>query len=123
MGFGFSVKKGDSNISIHSESSGLPKVNIDVRLKINVFELGESIHTLKPDYVNRMEKELSSLLEKKASDAIETLQKANCDVLGIGKEIKAYHPNIWRSLNWRKDYSRLSIEPKFKVEILNSDAE
>lgn len=121
--YGFSVKKGNSKISISPESSPLPKVNIGVRLKIDVFQLGEDSYTLKPDYVNRMEKELSNHLEEKAIETIDTLQKANCDVLGIGKQLKAYHPNIWKSLNWRKDYPRISIEPKFEVQILNSDAE
>lgn len=122
LSYGFSVKKGDSKITVHPKSSGLPKVNIGVRLQINVFEIGEGVHLLKPDYVNRMEKELNHHLEERAKATIKTLQKANCDVLGIGKQIKAYHPNIWKSLNWRKDYPRLSIEPNFDVQILNSDA-
>ncbi|MCM3734103.1 Ger(x)C family spore germination protein [Fictibacillus nanhaiensis] len=121
--YGFSVKRGNSRITISQVPSQLPKVNIGVRLKINVFQLGEDSYTLKPDYVNRMEKELSKHLEEKAVETIKTLQKANCDVLGIGKQLKAYHPNIWKSLNWRKDYPRLSIEPNFEVQILNSDAE
>ncbi|MCZ8517771.1 spore gernimation protein GerC [Paenibacillus filicis] len=121
--YGFSVKKNSSKIIVHPESSGLPKVYIGVRLKINVFDIGQEVHTLKPDYVNRMEKELSKHLEVVSVATIKTLQKANCDVLGIGKELKAYHPNIWKSMDWRKDYPRLSIKPHFDVQILNSDAE
>ncbi|WML27200.1 Ger(x)C family spore germination protein [Neobacillus sp. OS1-33] len=119
--YGFSVKKGNSKISVHPESRGLPKVTIGVRLRINVFGLGKSVHMLKADYVNRMEKELSKHLEEKAAAMIETLQKANCDILGIGMELKAYHPNIWKSLNWRKDFPDMSIEPNFDVQILNSE--
>lgn len=119
--YGFSVKKGDSKITVKPESRGLPKVNIGVRLQINVFELGNSVHILKPDYVNRMEKEMSKHLEERAAATIKILQKANCDILGIGKEFKAYHPNIWKSLNWRKDFPKMSIQPNFDVQILNSD--
>ncbi|MGX6444281.1 Ger(x)C family spore germination protein [Neobacillus sp. K501] len=119
--YGFSVKKGNSKITVHPESSGLPKVTIGVRLQINVFELGKSIHLLNSDYVNRMEKELSIHLEEKATATIGNLQKANCDILGIGKEIKAYHSDIWKSLDWRKDFPKMSIEPNFEVQILNSD--
>lgn len=90
-------------------------------MQINVFKLGKSALTLKPDYVNRIEKELSKHLEEKAAATIEIMQKANCDILGIGKEFKAYHPNIWKSLNWRKDFPEMSIEPNFDVQILNSD--
>jgi spore germination protein KC len=119
--YGFSVKKGNSKITVHPKSGGLPKVNIGVRLQINVFELGKSVNILNSDYVNQMEKELSKHLEEKAAATIETLQKANCDILGIGKEFKAYHPNIWKSLDWRKDFPEMTIEPDFDVQILNSE--
>ncbi|MBW5471749.1 spore gernimation protein GerC [Brevibacillus formosus] len=119
--YAFTVKKGASNIMIDPKSSGLPKVSIEVKLQVNAYQLGEGVYTLKRDYVNRMEETLSKHLEEIAVETIKTFQKANCDVLGIGKQIKAYHPIQWGSLDWRKDYPRLSIEPKFNVEILNTD--
>jgi len=123
INYGFSVKKNDSKITIQPESGGLPKVKMGVELQINIYELGKSVRTYNSDYVNRMEKELSKHLEGMALEMIETSQKANCDVLGIGKQLKAYHPNIWKSLNWRKDYPRLSIEPQIDVQILNPEIE
>lgn len=119
--YGFAVKKGNSKITVHPKSGGLPKVKIGVRMQINVFELGKSVNILNSDYVNQMEKELSKHMEEKAAATIETLQKANCDILGIGKELKAYHPNIWKSLDWRKDFPEMTIEPNFDIQILNSD--
>ncbi|PAE38612.1 Ger(x)C family spore germination protein [Bacillus sp. 7884-1] len=121
--YGFTVKKGDSKIIVQPESSGLPKVKIRVKLKINAIRLKSSIGNLKPDYINRMEKELSNHLEEKSLETIAILQKANCDVLGVGKQLKAYNPTIWKSLNWRKDYPQLSIEPNFDIQILNADPE
>jgi Ger(x)C family germination protein len=119
--YGFTVKRGDSKIIVQPESSGLPKVKVRVKLKINAFKLNGSIDHLKPDYINQMEKELSNHLEEKAAETIAILQKANCDVLGIGKQLKAFHPNIWESLDWREEYPGLSIEPDFDVQILNTD--
>jgi spore germination protein KC len=121
--YGFSVKKGDSKIIVQPESSGLPKVKIRVQLKINAFKLGKLIDNFTPDYINRKEKELSNHLEEEAAKTIAILQKANCDVLGIGKQLKAFHPKIWKSLDWRKDYPGLSIEPNFDVQILNTQHE
>lgn len=117
------VKKVDSKITVHSETNGLPKVNIGVRLKINSIEAGESVQTLNTDTINRMEKDLSKHLEEQAMETIKTLQKANCDLLGIGKQFKAYHPNLWKSLNWSEDYPRLAIKPNFEVQIINPDIE
>lgn len=117
------LKKVDSKITVHPEKNGIPKVNIEVRLKMYSIEAGETVQMLNTKGVNHMEKQLSKHLEEQAMETINTLQKANCDLLGIGQELKAYHPNLWKSLKWRKDYPRLSIEPNFDVKILNPDIE
>lgn len=120
--YGFSVRNVNSKIIVSPESGELPSISMRVRLQINAFELGKEEHSLKAAYVNEMEKELNKHLEEKAAETIDLLQKANCDVLGIGKQIKAYHPSLWKNLDWRQDYPRLSIQPKFDVKILNSDS-
>jgi spore germination protein KC len=117
------VKKVDSKITVHPETYGLPKVNFRVRLRINSIEADESVQLLNNDSVNRIEKELSKHMEEQAMETIKTLQKANCDLLGIGKQLKAYHPNLWKSLHWSKDYPQLAIKPNFEVQIINPDIE
>ncbi|WP_430510790.1 Ger(x)C family spore germination protein [Gottfriedia solisilvae] len=121
--YAFSVKNEHSKFKFTSKSNKLQKVKVNVKLKINVFDLGKSFHQNKPDYINHMEKELSNHLKNLAVTTLETMQKANCDILGIGKELKAHHPDIWKSLDWRKDYPRMKIEPTFDVQIINSDVE
>lgn len=121
--YGVYVKKVNSKITVHPETYGLPKVNIGVRLEIKSIEAGESVQTLNVEKVNKMEKELSKHLEEQAMETIKTLQKANCDLLGIGVQLKAYNPNLWKSLNWDKDYPRLSIKPNFDVQIINPESE
>ncbi|MDQ1909716.1 Ger(x)C family spore germination C-terminal domain-containing protein [Paenibacillus sp. GD4] len=121
--YAFSVKKGVSRITIHPGSNELPKVIVSVKLKINAYKLGQQAVMLKSDYVNQMEKQLNSYLEERAVATIQTIQKANSDVLGIGRKIYSFHPDIWKSLDWRKDYPQMSIEPKFDVQILNSNAQ
>ncbi|MDQ1143889.1 spore germination protein KC [Bacillus sp. SORGH_AS 510] len=123
MEYGFSVKKSDSKISIHPQLGKLPKIKISVELQINVFELGKTIQNLNTNYVNRMEKKLGDHMEVRAMETIETLQKANCDVLGVGKQLKTFYPDIWKSLNWSKDYPRLLIEPNIHVQILNPEVD
>ncbi|WP_088042559.1 Ger(x)C family spore germination protein [Bacillus sp. EAC] len=123
INYAYSVKSEDTKITFTSRPNKLPKAKLNVKLEINSYDLGIASHKYKPDYVNHMEKELSKHLEDLAVATIETMQKANCDILGIGKELKAHHPDIWKSLNWRKDYPSMKIEPRFKVQIINSDTE
>ncbi|MGG0175929.1 Ger(x)C family spore germination C-terminal domain-containing protein [Gottfriedia acidiceleris] len=119
--YGFSVKEINSNFTVSRGSKELPTVTIKVRLKVYAYDLGTGIHLLSNTYINQKEKELSKHLEEMAKSTIESMQKANSDAIGIGKEIKANHPNIWNLLSWSKDYPRISIQPKFEVEILNSN--
>ncbi|KQL36330.1 hypothetical protein AN960_17090 [Bacillus sp. FJAT-25509] len=117
--FGFTVKRNFSKITVSNKSNKLPKIEVKVKLQVSAFELGKEGHKLKPDYV-QMEKVLSNHFEKMALATIKTMQSANSDVLGISKELKAFHPNVWKSLNWRKDYPKMTIEPKIEIDILNT---
>ncbi|MGG0175901.1 Ger(x)C family spore germination protein [Gottfriedia acidiceleris] len=117
--FGFTVKRNFSKITV-SNASNLPKINIKVQMQVSVFELGKQGNKLKPD-IAKLEKELNNHFDEKALESIKTMQSANSDVLGIGKQLKAYHPKIWKSLNWRKDYPNMTIEPEFDITILNSN--
>ncbi|PGL67067.1 Ger(x)C family spore germination protein [Bacillus sp. AFS055030] len=116
--FGFTVKRNTSKLSVSKGSNKLPNININVKLQVSTFELGNEGHKLKPDY-GRIEKEIRKYFEENALAAINVMQSANSDVLSIGQELKAYHPKVWKSLNWRKDYPRMQIEPKFDIEIIN----
>ncbi|WP_088011965.1 Ger(x)C family spore germination C-terminal domain-containing protein [Gottfriedia acidiceleris] len=117
--FGFTVKRNFSKIIVSNRSNKLPKIEVKVKLQVSAFELGKEGHKLKPDYV-QMEKALSRHFEEMALATIKTMQSANSDVLGIGIELKAFHPNVWKSLDWRKDYPKMTIEPNIEIDILNT---
>ncbi|PWW04780.1 Ger(x)C family germination protein [Paenibacillus cellulosilyticus] len=119
--YGFSVKSVHRSEHTQQNTGRLPKVTVGVRLNINVFDIGENIDTLMPNYSKKMEQLFNKQFEHEAADMIQTLQQANCDALGVGKHIKAYHPKLWKKLDWRKDFPKITIVPKFDVRILNSD--
>ncbi|MDU0206032.1 MULTISPECIES: Ger(x)C family spore germination C-terminal domain-containing protein [Paenibacillus] len=121
--YAFFIKKINSKIIAHQQLSGLPDITIKVKMNIYATELGEELSGLKTEYVNEMEKALSNHLNELATNAIKKIQEANSDVLGIGKELKAFQPALWKTLEWRKVYSRLLIEPQFEVRILNTGIE
>lgn len=119
--YGFSVKDVIRSEHTQQGTGRVPKVMVGVKLKINVFDIGDNIDTLKPNYAVLMQKLLAKQFEQVAAEMIRTAQQANCDVLGIGKHIKAFHPKLWKSLDWRKDYPNITIVPKFDIQILNTD--
>ncbi|WP_129689953.1 Ger(x)C family spore germination C-terminal domain-containing protein [Gottfriedia acidiceleris] len=119
--YSFSLRKGTSTVRVIPQSKRPPKVNINVNIDINVFDFGKAYHQLDAKYVNKIEKELGNQLDKKALETIQTMQKANCDLIRIGERIKAYHPKIWQSMDWKADFPHMNIEPHFQVHILNVD--
>jgi spore germination protein KC len=121
--YGFFIKRGAAKKIVNSNSGKLPDIQIRVRLYISAFELGEQVQAMKTDYVSQMERQLSDHFEELAVSTIRTMQQANSDVLGIGKQLRAYHPDIWSGLDWRKDYSRVTIRPDIDIKILNSDTD
>ncbi|MEE6450522.1 Ger(x)C family spore germination protein [Gottfriedia acidiceleris] len=119
--YGFSVKKGTTKYIISSKYKGETKVDIHVKLNLLVYDLGVPFHQMKPKYVHKMEKKLSKELEKRALESIKIIQSANCDLLKIGERVKAFHPTIWKKIDWRNEYPRMKIQPHFEVIILNAD--
>ncbi|QKE74145.1 Ger(x)C family spore germination protein [Arthrobacter citreus] len=119
--YSFSLKKGTSTLRVIPQSKRPPKVKLNVNIDINAIDLGKAYHQLDAKYVNKIEKILGKQLEKEALETIQIMQKANCDLVGVGERIKAFHPKIWRKLNWEKDYPKMNIKPHFKVHILNVD--
>lgn len=117
--YGFTVKRNFSKITVTNETKKLPKIEVKLKLQVSAFELGNEGHKLKPDYI-KMEKVLSKHFEEMAMETIKTMQSANSDALGIGIELKSFHPKIWKSLNWRKDYPKMTIKPKIEIDILNT---
>ncbi|WP_260320730.1 Ger(x)C family spore germination C-terminal domain-containing protein [Rummeliibacillus stabekisii] len=49
-----------------------------------------------------------------------TCQEASSDVKGIGEDIRAYHPQLWREGKWKDIYKDLKIETKVNVNIVRS---
>lgn len=119
--YGFSIKKTRSDLLVRTGDGKRTSITVKVEIRINAFDLGKEQSMLQADYVNGMERELARHLERRAKDVIRALQEANCDALGIGKQIKAFHPKLWKAMDWREAYPKLSIEPKFEVKILNAE--
>lgn len=119
--FGFTIKRNFSKIIVTNEKNKLPKIEVNLKLLVSAFELGKETHKEKAHYVH-MEKVLSKHFENNAMEIIKTMQSANSDVLGIGNELRAFHPKVWKSLNWRKDYPKMIIKPKIDINILNTNS-
>ncbi|HDR6310719.1 TPA: Ger(x)C family spore germination protein [Bacillus cereus] len=107
------------NLKLKIDKQG--NVHANIKLKLQVIVLETSIeHVYSKKNRKKIEKTLSKKLTKEANLIITKLQKANCDALGIGRQLIAYHPEVWKKKNWKKDYKKVKFKPEVEVSILTS---
>jgi Ger(x)C family germination protein len=70
--------------------------------------------------IKKINQELSNEFTKQAKEITNTLLKANCDALGIGRHISSFHPDLWKKINWDEEYKNVQFEPKVKVNIIKT---
>ncbi|QHW33676.1 Ger(x)C family spore germination protein [Paenibacillus rhizovicinus] len=99
---------------------GLREIDLSLKLGVKLVEDGhfERKHTKQTRA--KMEKAIEADLDSMAATLIAKLQKANCDYFQLGHELAAYHPKLYKGMNWRVQYPKLAIKPNVKITILNT---
>jgi hypothetical protein len=54
------------------------------------------------------------------TERIRTLQQSGCDAFGIGRQLIAHHPDLWKSLDWEKEYPTVHFHPQVTVNIVGN---
>ena len=50
---------------------------------------------------------------------IKKLQEAKCDALGLGRNVRAFHPKLLQK-DWHEQFSTMDISAKLSVEIVKT---
>ncbi|MCJ8007657.1 Ger(x)C family spore germination protein [Lederbergia wuyishanensis] len=91
------------------------KVIVDVKLSVEEYPQDNLFDKKKMKQLNNnVQKKLNTLAES----TIKKMQTANCDALGIGQKVKAYHYKTWKTLDWKKTYPEIPIEVEFTSEFI-----
>ncbi|WP_375103990.1 Ger(x)C family spore germination C-terminal domain-containing protein [Paenibacillus sp. RS8] len=70
--------------------------------------------------LKKVSQDLSDLLTKEAKTVVNEIQKANCDIFGVGRKLIAYHHNVWSNKNWSEDYRKVKFHTKVDVKIVST---
>lgn len=79
-----------------------------------------------PNHLNRkkereqLEKFIEGRIESDIARMFKKCQEASSDVVGIGEDIRAYHPQLWREGKWKEVYKDIKIETKVNVNLVRS---
>ncbi|SMF83430.1 germination protein, Ger(x)C family [Paenibacillus uliginis N3/975] len=119
MTFNLAKKKIKRKFNVHVSKDGDIIVNLNLKLQAIVEEFTED-QALTEKKLDSINQRLSEMLTEEAKDVIRELQKANCDIFGVGRKVIAYHNNVWKTKNWSKDYPKVQFHTKVDVEIVDT---
>ncbi|HEU5138703.1 MAG TPA: Ger(x)C family spore germination protein [Bacillales bacterium] len=105
------------DIQVNVNAQGEISAALHLNLKVRTIEYPkDKLNTEKE--IRVLDQKLSKVLTKLANDVAEKLQKANADPLGIGRQIIAFHHDLWDKIDWSKEYPNIQMNAEVNVEIL-----
>ncbi|MFB3164997.1 Ger(x)C family spore germination protein [Neobacillus sp. 179-J 1A1 HS] len=114
----FSTRDLTRNLEVQVKKDEKITCKIDVKLDIEIISYPQDFTN--EINVKKLNEDLSDEFTKKAKEITNTLVKANCDAFGIGRQISSLHPELWKKINWDKEYKNVQIEPVVKVNIIKT---
>ncbi|WP_124727404.1 Ger(x)C family spore germination protein [Staphylospora marina] len=111
------VEKVDRKMEVLPGPGGDVRVKMQLKMFVNAIEYPDD--HLDDEETKGLSGHLSKLMTQKARGVLNKLQEANCDVFGIGRELIAYHPEVWAKKRWDRDYQKVKFEPKVEVKIVS----
>lgn len=114
----FDVEKLKRKMKVQVQSNDNITVKLELNLKVSVVEYPKD-RLDKKEVVEEINQYLSKEMTDLAKKTLGKMQEAQCDGLGIGRQLKAFHPDIWRKKkdNWGSNYQKVHFAPVIQVEI------
>jgi spore germination protein KC len=108
-----SVKR---DLKLNVKGNKLESVDLSLHVRVMISEYPRNVLSKKSE-IKRLNQEITKQLNEKAVKVVNKLQKSNCDYFGIGRRVMAFHPDVWKSIEWKKEYPSININTKIKTEI------
>lgn len=114
----FNIEKSKPKMKVLIQPNDQIMVSLDLKLKVSVIEYPKDLLRDKKT-VARLNQLLSKEMTDLANKTLKKMQKAHCDGLGIGRQLMAFHPDIWKKQkeDWGSNYQNVHFVPMVQVEI------
>lgn len=109
----------DVSRKLSVEKNNKIHINISLQLDIDVVDFPER-NLDKTEIINQLNEQLSNQLTAKAEVLFQLLADNKSDVLGLGRELIAFHPSIWEDIKGEDYYDQIVVKPEVKVNIISS---
>jgi|SRR5690625_188472 len=112
----FNVKNVSRKLNLEKEE----KVHANITLQLDVEIVDYPPDNLdKQEMIHFLNERLSKILTEKATTLFEKLATNKSDVLGLGRELIAYHPSIWKEIKGEDYYEQILVNPKVEVNVMS----
>lgn len=91
------------------------EIEINLNIDFMVSEFPQD-NLAKASHRKELEKFLTEKIEHDMNEVLKKLQEAKCDALGLGRSVRAFHPQ-WFKKDWNEHFSNLDISAKLNIEI------
>ncbi|WP_289137812.1 Ger(x)C family spore germination protein [uncultured Brevibacillus sp.] len=114
----FNIEKSKRKMQVLIQPDNQITVRLDLKLKVSIVEYPRDRLSDK-----KMVAQLNRILSKEMTDlgkkTLKKLQEARCDGLGIGRQLMAFHPDVWekQKKDWGSNYQKVRFVPVVQVEI------
>lgn len=114
----FNVEKLKRKMKVKVQSDDQITVHLKLKLKVSVIEYPKD-RLDKKTVVAELNKDLSKKMTSLAQETLKKMQEARCDGLGIGRQLMAFHPRVWKEQkeDWGSNYQKVHFAPVVQVEI------
>ncbi len=114
--FQINIKKRDITTQ-YKEEKVIINTNLELRGEL---QYQYSIRPISEELVKKMEKVLSDKIKKDIEDIFKRSQEEfKCDIFSIAKYFRADYPEVYKNMNWEKEYLDAELNLDIKTTIQN----
>jgi Ger(x)C family germination protein len=101
-----------------------PSIRVRVELEGSVIEKDCRFPLNDPQALTEAGRMFAAIYEKQARDLIRQAQtRFRTDIFLFGNQIHAWHPGLWRRLNWKEDFPGIPIQVEYRVNVRRTGLE
>lgn len=114
----FNVDKSKRKMKVLVQSGDQIEVKLDLKWKVSIVEYPKD-RLEEKKVIAQLNQSLSKEMNMLAKNTLKKMQKARCDGFGIGRQLMAFHPEIWKKQkeNWGANYQKVQFSAVIQVEI------
>lgn len=102
-------------------TNGIPTLDFNIKIDATMEEYTWG-QLADKKYKTKIEEALASHIKNSLNEVFKKLQAANCDPMGVGDRLRAYHNSYWKSIGelagWKKIYPNITANFSVSTDII-----